>query len=114
MKAAAVESLADIMFDRLTGGADSISSTEVQSDIASSKTVAIECKNYADKRVAHHDCGEEPAVPTCEELNAMLEELSRVFLKYDVLVTGSHAETETILANNWQKMFDRAWRARAI
>lgn len=101
---------ADQAFDNFAGAnREFIDPARVEADLLSLKDIALKCETYADKRVAHHDKGAEPAVPSYQELDGTLESLDALFRKYYLLVTAKNALTETSIAYNWKQVFRQPW-----
>lgn len=113
MKGSAGEHLADDQLTRVAGEGHYLDAKTVARDLELLHAVALKCETYSDKRISHHDRGEEPELPTYAEVDATLEELSRIFQKYFVLVTGSFPIMETSIAYNWKRVFDIPWRSKA-
>ncbi len=102
-------SMVDLSFTRLVGNGETVDSASVEADLVSLKAIAQKCEAYTDKRVAHHDRGLDPELPTYNDLNATLSALDELFQKYYLLVTGDNALTEANIAYNWKQVFHHPW-----
>ncbi len=106
---AAFPEYADAVFSKYAGNAECIGRAQVDADLAALSRIALKCETFADKRLAHHDRGAEPELPTYENLDATLDNLNGLFKKYHVLVTTKSVSTETSIAYNWKSIFQQPW-----
>ena len=101
----------DAMFDDLIGvGQAQLSGDAVERDLKALDEVVASCVRVADKRIAHYD--ERPVMrgPTCDELHAALDNMVALVKKYYLLITAVEIGDIAVPSDNWQAIFDVAWR----
>lgn len=99
-KGSAKEDFANTTFDKFAPrNAPHINPNLVAADLARLQAVPKHCEDFADKRVAHRDTGELKEIPTFNEIDACIDLLDELYVKYHLLFHGSGMET---LFPTWQ------------
>lgn len=96
----AVKDLADGDFDRYADpGGTHIRASMPQQDLADLKREAEKCEDYSDRRIAHRDRREPRQPPTYNEVDACIDHLNALYVKYFGLFHARHMDT---LLPTWQ------------
>lgn len=99
-KGSVVENFADCDFDRFAvPGASHIDPSLVASDLHRLRDASTRCEDFADKRVAHRDKREPKELPTFNEVDACIDLLDKLYVKYFRLFKASAMHT---LLPTWQ------------
>ncbi len=99
-KGSVVENFANKDFDRFaTPGAPHIDPTLVAADLKRLQVASKRCEDFADKRVAHRDKREPKELPTFNEVDACIDLLDELYVKYALLF---HASAMGTLLPTWQ------------
>lgn len=99
-KGSAKEDCANITFDQIAApGAPHINPYLVEADLARIQALPKHCEDFANKCVAHRDRRELKEVPTFNEIDACIDLLNELYVKYHLLFHGSGMET---LLPTWQ------------
>lgn len=99
-KGSAKEDDANKTFDKFAAPrAPHINPNLVEADLARLQALPKHCKDFANKRVAHRDAGELKEIPTFNEIDAGVDLLNELYVKYHLLFHGSGMET---LLPTWQ------------
>jgi hypothetical protein len=99
-KGSVVEDLADRDFDKFAApGAPHIDPTLVAADLMRFRAASKRCEDFADKRVAHRDKREPKELPTFNEVDACIDLLDGLYVKYFLLF---HASAMDTLLPTWQ------------
>jgi hypothetical protein len=110
-KGSTVEDLADGDFDRYAdAGAPHIRAAMVEDDLRTLKQTTTKCEEYADKRVARRDKREPKEPPTYNEVDACVDQLDALYVKYFGLLHASHMDT--LLPTwqyDWKAIFRTPW-----
>lgn len=95
-----VEDLADSDFDRFCKpGAPHIDPDLVTADLRKLRDATARCEDFADKRVAHREKREPKALPTYNEVDACIDLLDELYVRYLLLF---HAQAMDSLLPTWQ------------
>ena len=90
-----------------------ICSKKVAADINELKKAAKACEEFADKRIAHRDRHEPKIIPTYDQLNACIDLLDELYVKYHLLF---YAEGMITLypepQYDWKAIFYEPWLVR--
>lgn len=110
-KGSVIEDLADGFFDKYAGvGKPHIEADMVHSDRIILKEAALKCEDYADRRVAHTDTRKVKEPPTFDEVDACVDQLETLCIKYLGLLTAT--QSETLLPTwqyDWKSIFRTPW-----
>jgi hypothetical protein len=99
-KGSVVEDRADHDFDKFSKpGLPHIDAAMVSADLVQLRAVSAKCEEFADKRVAHRDTREPKDLPTFNEVDACVDLLDKLYVKYFLLF---HASTMDSLLPTWQ------------
>jgi hypothetical protein len=107
----AVEDLADKDFDRVSApGLPHIDGSKVLADLQRLREATERCEDFADRRVAHWDKRKPKSPPTYNEVDACIDLLDELFVKYQLTF---HAQaSETLLPTwqyDWKEIFRTPW-----
>ncbi len=95
-----VESLADRDFDKFAvPGGPHIDPNLISSDRANLQAASKCCEDFADKRIAHRDTREPKELTTFNEVDACIDLLDELYVKYHLLF---HAGAMDTLLPTWQ------------
>ena len=110
------EYLANKTFDRhFSGGCTSynyINPTFVQKDLDELKKRSEKLEPFADKRVAHYDKKAPKTIPTFNELDACIDWLEKLAIKYTLLFEGRDLGENLVIAfleDYWEEIFSQPW-----
>lgn len=99
-KGSVVERFADKDFNKFAAPkAPHIDPTLVAADLARLRGASKRCEEFADKRVAHRDKREPKELPTYKEVDACIDLLDELYVRYFLLFHASNMET---LLPTWQ------------
>ncbi|MGY6216963.1 hypothetical protein ACW73L_17540 [Methylolobus aquaticus] len=106
-----VEDMADKHFDRLCGGGEPhLRAATVQAELAELRRVAASCEELADRRIAHRDKRRMKKLPKFHELDACIEYLDKLYVRYLALL---HAQPMDSLMPtyqyDWKEIFRVPW-----
>ena len=110
------EDFANKTFDRhFSGGCTNynyIDPTFVQKDLDALKKYGIKLEDYADKRIAHYDKKAPKTMPTFNELDACIDWLEKLAIKYTLLFEGRDLGENLViefLEDYWEEIFSQPW-----
>ena len=108
------EDIANKVFDRRFSGRcpDYIDPTAVQQDLDELKKRSCKLEEFADKRVAHHDKKAPKTIPTFNELDACVDWLEKLTMKYTLLFEGKDLGENLViefLEDYWEEIFSQPW-----
>lgn len=110
-KGSAVQDLADGDFNKFSApGSAHIDPTLVADNLASLRSASTRCEDFADKRVAHRDKREPKQLPTFNEVDACIDLLDQLYVRYFLLFHAS--EMDSLLPTwqyDWQEIFRVPW-----
>ena len=114
MKKDSAEDIANKVFDRhFSGGCpDYIDPIAVQQDLNELKKRSCKLEEFADKRVAHHDKKAPKTIPTFNELDACIDWLEKLAIKYTLLFEGRDLGENLViefLEDYWDEIFRQPW-----
>jgi hypothetical protein len=106
-----VEDLADRDFDKFSGSGQScISKSMVETDLNRLNQVSSKVEDFADKRIAHHDKRIPKVLPKFNEVDACLDVLDELYVKYHLVF---HADAMDSLMPtyqyDWKVIFEVPW-----
>jgi hypothetical protein len=110
-KGSVVEHFANKDFDKFAiQGSPHIDPTLVAADLAQLRVASMRCEDFADKRVAHRDKREPKELPTYNEVDACIDVLDNLYVRYLLLF---HASNMTSLLPemqyDWKAIFRVPW-----
>lgn len=110
-KGSVVEAFADKDFDGFSGAnAPHIKASLVCDDLAELRKASERCEDYADKRIAHWDKREPKELPTFNELDACVELLDRLYVKYHLLFHAQNMQSLLpVRQYDWKAIFREPW-----
>ncbi len=102
---------ADQDFERFASpGATHIDSAFIISDLAQLQEISCRCEDFADKRIAHRDTREPSGVPTFNEVDACIDFLEKLYVKYYSLFHATSMESLLpVWQYDWKAVFRTAW-----
>ena len=108
------EYIANKTFDRhFSGGCtDHIDPAIVQQDLDELKKHSDKLEEFADKKVAHHDKKAPKTIPTFNELDACIDWLERLTIKYTLLFEARDLGENLViefLEDYWEEIFSQPW-----
>lgn len=110
------EDIGNKIFDRhFSGGCTNynyIDPTFVQQDLDELKRRGGILEEFADKRVAHHDKKAPKTIPTFNELDACIDWLEKLTMKYALLFDGRDLGENLViefLEDYWEEVFSQPW-----
>ena len=110
-----VKDFADRDFDRFSGrGKNHISADMVCADLRELNQASSKVEDFADKRIAHYDKRKPKVLPKFNEVDACLDILDRLYVKYHLIFHA--ASMETLMPTyqyDWQKIFEIPWLKRS-
>lgn len=111
----AVENLANGHFDKFSGtGRSQISKDMVSSDLLELNRTASKVEGFTDRRIAHHDIREPKELPTFNEVDACLDVLDKLYVKYHLVFHASAMDSlMPTYQYDWQDIFEVPWLSRA-
>ena len=114
IKKDSAEDIANKVFDRYFSGGcpDYIDPTAVQQDLDELKKRSCKLEEFADKRVAHHDKRASKTIPTFNELDACVDWLEKLTMKYTLLFEGKDLGENLViefLEDYWEEIFSQPW-----
>lgn len=92
-----------------TPGATTIDPTKVIADRDRLVDVAAKCKKYVNKFLAHIDAKGNAVVPTAPEIDAAVELIGELLVKYTQLITGAGLKLGTNIFIDWTVVFTKPW-----
>lgn len=114
-KDSTVEDLADEDFDRYSApGAAHIRIDMPTEDLQALVQATKKCEEYADRRIAHRDKRDPKEPPTYNEVDACIDHLDALYVKYFGLFHASHMDT--LLPTwqyDWKVIFETPWQPPA-
>lgn len=107
-----MKNLADRHFDRFCGDDSAyISPIMVDEDLHHLEDIAKKCEDFADKRIAHQDKRNPKNLPKFSEVDACIEALDKLYVKYHLIFHASSMDTlRPTYQYDWQEIFDEPWR----
>jgi hypothetical protein len=91
-------------------GENYVSPLKVQEDLGRLKEIAHAIEDFADKRIAHRDSRELKELPVFTDLNKSIEELDKLFIKYNHMLKGvSMNSLMPTFQYDWKAIFRIAW-----
>lgn len=91
-------------------GAAHICGSMPKQDLADLRQQAEKCEEYADKRIAHRDKREPKQPPTFSEVDACVDHLDALYVKYFGLFHASHMDTLLpVWQYDWTEIFRTPW-----
>lgn len=106
-----VENFADRDFDRFSEpGASHVSSMMVLDDLKALRDSGRKLEEYADRRVAHRDTREIKLPPRFRDIDAFIEQLDKLYVKYHLLfhAANMHSLMPTY-QYDWKAIFREPW-----
>lgn len=94
------------------GCTDHIDPTAVQQDLDELKKRSCKLEEFADKRVAHYDKKAPKTIPTFNELDACIDWLEELTIKYTLLFEGKDLGENLViefLEDYWDEIFSQPW-----
>lgn len=110
-----VEDFADRDFDKFSGtGRSQISKEMVSSDLRELNRTASKVEDFSDRRIAHHDTRRPKELPTFNEVDACLDVLDKLYVKYHLVFHASSMDSlMPTYQYDWQEIFEIPWLNRA-
>ena len=106
-----VEDLADKDFDKFSGtGRKHIDPEIVRADLQRFRDATRRCEDFADKRIAHRDKRDPKILPTYNEVDACIDLLDELYVKY--LLCFKANAMDTLLPTwqyDWKEIFSIPW-----
>lgn len=110
-KGSVVEAFADKDFNKFAAPeAPHIDPSFVAADLDHLRAASRSCEDFADKRLAHRDRREPKELPTFNEVDACIDLLDKLYVKYFLLFHAS--SMESLLPTwqyDWQAIFRVPW-----
>ncbi len=109
-----VEDMADRDFDKFSGrGQSHISKDMVSSDLRKLYRVASKVEDFVDKRIAHHDKRKPKILPKFDEVDACLDVLDKLYVKYHLAFNASSMNSlMPTYQYDWKEIFKVPWVRR--
>jgi len=110
-----VVDFADRDFDKFSGtGRSQISKEMVSSDLRELNRTASKVEDFSDRRIAHHDTRRPKELPTFNEVDACLDVLDKLYVKYHLVFHASSMDSlMPTYQYDWQEIFEIPWLNRA-
>lgn len=107
----AIEDLADTHFNRFAAPGEShIDPLLVKADLTRLRDASKRCEAFADKRVAHRDTTPPKELPTFDDVNAYIDLLNDLYIRYCLLFHACSVETLLpIDEGDWEEIFRIPW-----
>ena len=107
----AIEDLASEHFNQFAAPEEShIDPLLVKADLTRLRDASKRCEDFADKRVAHRDTMPPKELPTFDEVNACIDLLNDLYIRYCLLFHACRVETLLpIYADDWEAIFRVPW-----
>jgi len=84
-------------------------------DLANLKARALECEEFADRRIAHRDTREPKSVLKFSHASRAIVLMDRLWCKYDLLLNANWTDTlMPTFQDDWAEVFDVAWRKKRV
>ena len=110
-KGSVVEQFANKDFDKFAiQGAPHIDPALVAADLEKLRFASKRCEDFADKRLAHRDKREPKELPTYDEVDACIDVLDNLYVRYLLLFRASNMTS--LLAEmqyDWEAVFRVPW-----
>ena len=92
------------------GGGDHLDPAVPEADLARLARDAESVKRYVDQHIAHNDAKPRGGLPTFEDVNASIDLIGELFIKYANLLTASTWTTVVpVMQDDWQAIFRERW-----
>jgi len=111
-----VADLADATFNRLAGKRSAHFPKErAARDLAGLNARALECEEFADRRIAHRDTRPPKSVVKFSHASRSIVLMDRLWCKYDLLLNANWTDTlMPTFQDDWAEVFDVAWRKKSL
>jgi hypothetical protein len=81
-----------------------------EADLAALTATAASVKAFVDERIAHSDRRPTSPLPTFDELDAAVDRIGDLVIKYYLLLTASGLmQLEPVIQNDWEAVFRQPW-----
>jgi hypothetical protein len=108
-----VEDRADGDFDKFSkAGAAHIDPDLIAADLSRLRSATVNCEEFADKRVAHHDKRDPKQLPTFNEVDAAIDLLDELYCRYLLMFEAkSMSSLLPTWQYDWKEIFRVPWIA---
>jgi hypothetical protein len=106
-----VEHFADRHFNQFAASGDvHVDPSRIAADLQKLRDASARCEEFADKRLAHRDKCDPKALPTYNEVDACIDLLDELYVKYHLLFHAKSMVTLLPTAQcNWTEIFRIPW-----
>ena len=113
-KGSVIEDIADKDFNRFCNKGESyISKSMVIADLKKLNKTALIIEDFTDKRIAHHDKRKPKALPKFNEVDACIDVLDKLYVKYHLIFHASAMDTlMPTYQYDWKEIFEVPWVKR--